>query len=102
MADIHAAIEAVRPFIEDVLQQVRQCTGSIVSLRDKCLKLLMQAGLVYEMLCAPEHVLCHDKNRFGEGLVPASIVELFVSIMAVGFSFEEANPKVGSPELHGN
>ena len=90
-ADIHAAIEAVRPFIEDVLQQVRQCTGSIVSLRDKCLKLLTQFGLVYEMLCAPEHVLCHDKNRFGEGLVPARIVELLVAIMSVGFSFEEAD-----------
>ena len=91
MADLHASIDAVRPFIEDILQQARQCTGSIVSLRDKCLNLLTQAGLVYEMLCAPEHVLCHDKNRFGEGLVPASIVELFVSIIAVGFSFEEAN-----------
>ena len=102
MADINASIDAVRPFIEDILQQARQCTGSIVSLRDKCLKLLTQAGLVYEMLCAPEHVLCHDKNRFGEGLVPASIVELFVAIMAVGFSFEEGNPKVGCPDLHVN
>ena len=66
------------------------------------MKLLTSHGLDYEMQGASEHVLCHDKNRFGEGLVPASIVELFVSIMAVGFSFEEANPKVGSPELHGN
>ena len=92
MADINASIEAVRPFIEDIVQQARQCQGSIVSLRDKTMKLLTQAGLVYEMHCASEHVLCHDKNRFGEGLVPARIVELFVAIMSVGFSFEETDP----------
>ena len=91
MADINASIEAVRPFIEDIVQQARQCQGSIVSLRDKTMKLLTQAGLVYEMHCASEHVLCHDKNRFGEGLVPARIVELFVAIMSFGFSFEEAD-----------
>ena len=69
---------------------------------DRRIKLLTQHGLVYEMLCASLHVFCHDKNRFGQGLVPDLIVVLFVAIMAVGFSFEEANPKVGSPELHGN
>ena len=95
------AIEAVRPLIEGILQQARQCTGPVVSLRDQALEILLQAGLVYTMTCASEHVLVHDQNRFGEGLVPWRIVELFIAILGLGFSFHETDPVAFEIPLRG-
>ena len=56
------------------------------------MKLLETAGFVYSQRVHVMHVLCHDKNRNGDGLYPPRCAELTGDIYTCGFSWEETDP----------
>ena len=92
MAQIHlSAIEAslatIKPIIDALLASAEACHGAVCSQRDAIMDILEQAGnMMYVQKIPPEHVLCHDMNRSGQGLDPARCINLMETIAHVGFS----------------
>ena len=86
-AGMRQKLNSVRFEITKVLAQVLDDPDApLILLRDRVMDILRDAGLIYKQKLHSRFVGVHPKNRYENGIIPASVITLLLRIFAQGFS----------------
>ena len=88
-AAIKAAIEKVRPRLRELILAASSEDAAMVRIRDEIFALLENNDLMSLEYMHCKSVGVHPVNRYGDGVVPADVIQLISNILTDGFSLNQ-------------
>ena len=80
------AIQSIDDEMQTIRSEFQKIDAHVVGLRDQAKAALIRAGLMTVETINCKYVGVHFENRYGQGLVPAEVIQLISDIFGHGFS----------------
>ena len=93
--------EKAKPLLKAIISEYYSPKAALITLRDKCYKILMQWGLASSITATCDQIGTHPINRWDTNIDPSEVIEKVKKLCKAGFSLSETHGAVCTEKMPG-